>query len=161
MDETRFRLVVREVKALKGPCAAVTGIVEGGSISVDDYVYRNSADGKIIRARVEGIMVAPHLELRTAEPGKVVWLMLRGRGAKQLRRGDVLEPPATGRRRHSTTIEVLTVILSILLIANLITGYVTDYGMLMCGVLFCSIPTMIVFFVLQKQFAEGITGAVK
>ena len=37
----------------------------------------------------------------------------------------------------------------------------TDYGMLMCGVLFCSIPTMIVFFVLQKQFAEGITGAVK
>ena len=48
-----------------------------------------------------------------------------------------------------------------MLIANLITGYVTDYGMLMCGVLFCSIPTMIVFFVLQKQFAEGITGAVK
>ena len=48
-----------------------------------------------------------------------------------------------------------------MLIANLITGYVTDYGMLMCGVLFCSIPTMIVFFVLQKQFAEGMTGAVK
>ena len=48
-----------------------------------------------------------------------------------------------------------------MLIANLITGYKTDYGMLMCGVLFCSIPTMIVFFVLQKQFAEGITGAVK
>lgn len=48
-----------------------------------------------------------------------------------------------------------------MLIANLITGYVTDYGMLMCGVLFCSIPTMIVFFILQKQFAEGITGAVK
>lgn len=48
-----------------------------------------------------------------------------------------------------------------MLTANLITGYVTDYGMLMCGVLFCSIPTMVVFFVLQKQFAEGITGAVK
>ena len=48
-----------------------------------------------------------------------------------------------------------------MLIANLITGYVTDYGMLMCGVLFCSIPTMVVFFVLEKQFAEGITGAVK
>ena len=48
-----------------------------------------------------------------------------------------------------------------MLIANLITGYKADYGMLMCGVLFCSIPTMIVFFVLQKQFAEGITGAVK
>ena len=116
MDETRFRLVAQEVKALKGPCAAVTGIVEGGSISVNDYVCRNSAGGKIIRARVEGIMAASGLELRTAQPGKAVWLMLRGRGAKQLQRGDVLEPPTSGRRRHSTTIEALTVILSILLI---------------------------------------------
>ena len=48
-----------------------------------------------------------------------------------------------------------------MLIANMSSGYTTDYGMLMVGVLFCSIPTMIVFFVLQKQFAEGITGAVK
>jgi len=45
--------------------------------------------------------------------------------------------------------------------ANIASGYSIDYGMLMMGVLFCSIPTMIVFFVLQKQFAEGITGAVK
>lgn len=48
-----------------------------------------------------------------------------------------------------------------MLIANIASGYSIDYGMLMVGVLFCSIPTMIVFFVLQKQFAEGITGAVK
>ncbi len=48
-----------------------------------------------------------------------------------------------------------------MLIANLSSGYTTDYGVLMMGVLFCSLPTMIVFFVLQKQFAEGITGAVK
>ena len=48
-----------------------------------------------------------------------------------------------------------------MLIANLASGYTTDYGVLMMGVLFCSLPTMIVFFVLQKQFAEGITGAVK
>ena len=47
-----------------------------------------------------------------------------------------------------------------MLIANMSSGYTTDYGMLMVGVLFCSVPTMIVFFVLQKQFAEGITGAV-
>ncbi len=33
--------------------------------------------------------------------------------------------------------------------------------MLMLGVLFCSVPTMIIFFILQRQFAEGITGAVK
>ena len=48
-----------------------------------------------------------------------------------------------------------------MLIANMAAGYTTDYGLLMLGVLFCSVPTMIVFFVLQKQFAEGITGAVK
>ena len=48
-----------------------------------------------------------------------------------------------------------------MLIANLAAGYTIDYGMLMMGVLFCSIPTMIIFFVLQKQFAEGITGSVK
>lgn len=48
-----------------------------------------------------------------------------------------------------------------MLIANLASGYTTDYGVLMMGVLFCSVPTMIVFFILQKQFAEGIIGAVK
>ena len=48
-----------------------------------------------------------------------------------------------------------------MLIANLAAGYTVDYGVLMMGVLFSSIPTMIVFFVLQKQFAEGITGSVK
>ena len=48
-----------------------------------------------------------------------------------------------------------------MLIANLAAGYTIDYGSLMMGVLFCSIPTMVVFFILQKQFAEGITGAVK
>lgn len=48
-----------------------------------------------------------------------------------------------------------------ILIANLAAGYTVDYGMLMMAVLFCSVPTLIVFFVLQKQFAEGITGAVK
>ena len=48
-----------------------------------------------------------------------------------------------------------------MLIANLAAGYTVDYGVLMLGVLFCSVPTMIIFFILQKQFAEGITGAVK
>ena len=48
-----------------------------------------------------------------------------------------------------------------MLIANLAGGYTIDYGMLMMGVLFCSLPTMIIFFILQKQFTEGITGSVK
>lgn len=48
-----------------------------------------------------------------------------------------------------------------MLVANLKEGYVTDYGMLMLAVLFCTLPTAIVFFILQKSFADGITGAVK
>ena len=48
-----------------------------------------------------------------------------------------------------------------LYIANLAGGYTIDYGALMMSVLFCSLPTVIIFFILQKQFAEGITGAVK
>ena len=48
-----------------------------------------------------------------------------------------------------------------MLISNLISGYVTDYGMLMLGVLITTLPTAIVFFALQKNFVEGITGAVK
>lgn len=48
-----------------------------------------------------------------------------------------------------------------MLVANLKAGYTTDYGVLMLAVLMCSVPTMIIFFLLQKSFAEGITGAVK
>ena len=48
-----------------------------------------------------------------------------------------------------------------ILIANLANGYTIDSGLLMMAVLFCSLPTIIIFFILQKQFAEGITGAVK
>lgn len=48
-----------------------------------------------------------------------------------------------------------------MLVANLTAGYVTDYGMLMLAVSICTLPTVIVFFLLQKSFAEGITGAVK
>jgi len=48
-----------------------------------------------------------------------------------------------------------------MLIANLTSGYTTDYGSLMLGVFLCTVPTVVVFFVLQKSFANGITGAVK
>jgi lactose/L-arabinose transport system permease protein len=48
-----------------------------------------------------------------------------------------------------------------MLIANLSAGYVTDYGVLMLAVLLASLPTVIVFFLLQRQFANGITGAIK
>ncbi|MCM1135314.1 MAG: carbohydrate ABC transporter permease [Clostridium sp.] len=48
-----------------------------------------------------------------------------------------------------------------MLVANLLGGYTVDYGMLMLGVFICTVPTAIIFFCLQKSFAEGITGAVK
>lgn len=48
-----------------------------------------------------------------------------------------------------------------MLISNSISGYVTDYGMLMLAVLITTIPTAVVFFALQKHFVEGITGSVK
>ena len=48
-----------------------------------------------------------------------------------------------------------------MVVANLTEGYVTDYGMLMLAVLIFTLPTALVFFILQKSFAEGITGAVK
>ena len=48
-----------------------------------------------------------------------------------------------------------------MLVANLKSGYSVDYGMLMLGVLICTLPTAIIFLCLQKSFANGITGAVK
>lgn len=48
-----------------------------------------------------------------------------------------------------------------LLISNLSAGYVTDYGVLMLAVLLASLPTMVIFLVLQRAFAAGITGAIK
>jgi len=48
-----------------------------------------------------------------------------------------------------------------MLISNFRAGYVIDYGTLMLAVLIASLPTMIVFLVLQRSFANGITGAIK
>ena len=48
-----------------------------------------------------------------------------------------------------------------MLVANLKSGYSVDYGMLMLGVLICTLPTAVIFLCLQKSFANGIAGAVK
>lgn len=48
-----------------------------------------------------------------------------------------------------------------MLISNLRAGYVTDYGVLMLAVLLASLPAMVIFLVLQRAFAQGITGAIK
>jgi lactose/L-arabinose transport system permease protein len=48
-----------------------------------------------------------------------------------------------------------------MLISNLLSGYVTDYGALMLAVLIASVPTIILFLALQRSFVAGFTGAVK
>jgi len=46
-----------------------------------------------------------------------------------------------------------------MLVSNFRAGYVIDYGVLMLAVLIASLPTMIIFLVLQRSFANGITGS--
>ena len=48
-----------------------------------------------------------------------------------------------------------------MLVSNLMGGYVIDYGVVMAGVTLCSLPTIIIFFLLQKSFTNAVAGAVK
>lgn len=48
-----------------------------------------------------------------------------------------------------------------MLVSNLMGGYVIDYGVVMAGVTICSLPTIIIFFLLQKSFTNAVAGAVK
>lgn len=48
-----------------------------------------------------------------------------------------------------------------MLISNIRAGYVTDDGVHLLAVLLASLPAMLVFLILQRSFAEGITGAIK
>lgn len=48
-----------------------------------------------------------------------------------------------------------------MLVANMTAGHYIDYGMLMLAVLISTLPTVIIFFALQKSFVEGMTGSVK
>ncbi|MBP2116328.1 carbohydrate ABC transporter permease [Paenibacillus sp. FSL P2-0089] len=48
-----------------------------------------------------------------------------------------------------------------LLISTLGSGYAPDYGMIMIAIVIGTIPTALVFFVMQKQFVAGMIGSVK
>ena len=48
-----------------------------------------------------------------------------------------------------------------LLLSNLVAGYVTDYGLLMLAISISVLPTIIIFLLLQRSFAEGIVVSVK
>jgi len=48
-----------------------------------------------------------------------------------------------------------------LLISSLGTAYTPDFGMIMVGIVIATIPSAIVFFVMQKSFVQGMTGSIK
>lgn len=48
-----------------------------------------------------------------------------------------------------------------LILSAMGASYTPDYGMIMCGIVIATIPTAIIFFVMQKQFVEGMIGSVK
>ncbi|QQR40906.1 carbohydrate ABC transporter permease [Devosia rhizoryzae] len=45
--------------------------------------------------------------------------------------------------------------------ASLISAYVPDWGVVMVGAILATLPTLIIFFLLQRRFVEGMLGAVK
>ncbi len=48
-----------------------------------------------------------------------------------------------------------------LVVAGLTSAYTPDFGVVMVGAIFATLPTLIIFFLLQRRFVEGMLGAVK
>ncbi|WP_347551384.1 carbohydrate ABC transporter permease [Pseudalkalibacillus hwajinpoensis] len=48
-----------------------------------------------------------------------------------------------------------------LLISNLGAGYTPDFGVIMTAIVIATLPTAIVFFLMQKHFVAGMMGSVK
>lgn len=48
-----------------------------------------------------------------------------------------------------------------LLISNLSSAYIPDYGVIMTAIVIATLPMIIIFFALQKYFVQGMTGSVK
>lgn len=48
-----------------------------------------------------------------------------------------------------------------LLISSLGTAYTPDYGMIMIGIVITTIPSALIFFLMQRSFVDGIMGSVK
>jgi len=48
-----------------------------------------------------------------------------------------------------------------LVVSALTSAYTPDYGMILFGTVLATLPTLVIFFILQRQFVEGLTGSVK
>jgi lactose/L-arabinose transport system permease protein len=48
-----------------------------------------------------------------------------------------------------------------LVVSSLTGAYTPDYGVIMLAAILATLPTLVIFFVLQRQFVEGLLGSVK
>ena len=48
-----------------------------------------------------------------------------------------------------------------LIVSALSYAYVPDYGVIMISAVFATLPTILIFFLLQRRFVEGLLGSVK
>lgn len=48
-----------------------------------------------------------------------------------------------------------------LIVSALTSAYTPDFGMILFGTVLATLPTLIIFFLLQRRFVEGMLGAVK
>lgn len=48
-----------------------------------------------------------------------------------------------------------------MILSGLTSAYTPDYGMILFGTVLATLPTLIIFFLLQRRFVEGMLGAVK
>jgi lactose/L-arabinose transport system permease protein len=48
-----------------------------------------------------------------------------------------------------------------LVLSSLSSAYFPDFGIIMVGTVFATLPSLAVFFLMQKQFVAGMTGSVK
>lgn len=48
-----------------------------------------------------------------------------------------------------------------LILSTMGASYTPDYGMIMSGIVIATIPTALIFFLMQKQFVQGMIGSVK
>jgi lactose/L-arabinose transport system permease protein len=48
-----------------------------------------------------------------------------------------------------------------LVVSSLASAYYPDFGVVMVGTVLATLPTLVVFFVMQRQFVQGMLGSVK
>lgn len=84
-----FRMTVMDVFTVSGRGVVITGMVEGGPVSVSDVVCLRPEGGGATEVTIQGIVVLRQ-ELDTAEPGMAAGLMVEGIERTDAKRGDTL-----------------------------------------------------------------------